>query len=87
MIAAREDCVKSLRKKFPDKPRAVLLNQMVAYRSSQCHSSVEKGGMIGSMRVIPLPADEKGNVRASTLRNVWMILLGISTIARFCNVS
>lgn len=32
MISAREDCVRSLRIKYPNVPRAVLLNRMVAYR-------------------------------------------------------
>jgi glutamate/tyrosine decarboxylase-like PLP-dependent enzyme len=68
MIFAREDCVYSLRKKFPGKPRAVLLETMVAYCSSQCHSSVEKAGMIGTMRLRQLPADEQGGVRGETLR-------------------
>jgi len=70
MICAREDCVYTLRKKFPKKPRAVLLNTMVAYCSSQCHSSVEKGGMIGTMRLRQLPADMQGGVRGATLRDV-----------------
>lgn len=69
MIAAREDAVKRFRAKEPNVPRAVLLNRMVAYRSSQCHSSVERAGLIGSMRVRALPADILGNVRARTLRS------------------
>lgn len=67
MLSAREDCVKALKENEPDTPRAVLLNKMVGYRSSQCHSSVERAGLIGNMRIRALPADELGNVRARTL--------------------
>lgn len=67
MVCAREDAVRKMKEKYPSTPRAVLLNKMVAYRSSQCHSSVERAGLIGNMRLRPLAADELGNVRGRTL--------------------
>jgi len=79
MISAREDCVHKLREKYPKKPRAVLLEAMVAYCSSQCHSCVEKGGMIGTMRIKQLPADENGGVRGETLRAVSNTYLSLSS--------
>lgn len=69
MMWAREDAVRKLRQKYPNKPRAVLLNMLVAYCNSECHSCVERGSLIGAIRLRKLEPDNQGNIRADTLRD------------------
>lgn len=70
MLWAREDAVRKLRQKFPNKPRAILLNMLVAYCNNECHSCVERGSLIGAIRLRKLEPDNEGGIKADTLRNV-----------------
>lgn len=68
MLWAREDAVRKLRQKYPSKPRAVLLNMLVAYCNSECHSCVERGSLMGCIHLRKLEPDNEGNIKADTLR-------------------
>ncbi|CAL8114156.1 unnamed protein product [Orchesella dallaii] len=69
MMWAREDAVRKLRQKFPNKPRAILLNMLVAYCNNECHSCVERGSLMGAIRLRKLEPDNEGGIKADTLRN------------------
>ncbi|XP_054157657.1 aromatic-L-amino-acid decarboxylase-like [Oppia nitens] len=46
-----------------------ILNKLVAYASSQSHSSVERAGLLGAIQIKQLPTDDKLSLRGDTLSN------------------
>ena len=44
-----------------------LLHKLVAYTSDQSHSSVERAGLLGAVKITPLPTDKNLSLRGSTL--------------------
>jgi aromatic-L-amino-acid decarboxylase len=46
-----------------------LLSKLVAYTSDQSHSSVERAGLLGAIKMKLLPTDENLSLRGTTLLN------------------
>uniref|UniRef100_A0AAY4DMS7 Aromatic-L-amino-acid decarboxylase n=1 Tax=Denticeps clupeoides TaxID=299321 RepID=A0AAY4DMS7_9TELE len=68
LLAARSRKVKQIRSEEPDLSEAQVISRLVAYASDQAHSSVERAGLIGGMRMRKIPTDEKFAVRGEALR-------------------
>lgn len=58
-------------KNEPNLDEDLIKTKFVAYTSDQCNSSVEKGGMIGSMKMKLLKSDADGRLRGETLKNAF----------------
>ncbi|XP_053349635.1 aromatic-L-amino-acid decarboxylase [Clarias gariepinus] len=70
LLAARSKIMKKVQGDHPDWTEMHIMSKLVAYTSSQAHSSVERAGLIGSVRMKKLPTDSKFAVRGETLRKV-----------------
>ncbi|XP_071440076.1 aromatic-L-amino-acid decarboxylase-like [Hetaerina americana] len=68
LLAAKDRTVRRIKKERPDWDEGMIKAKLVAYSSDQSNSSVEKAGILGSMTMRLLPADEKCSFRGSTLR-------------------
>lgn len=51
------------------KDESELLSKLVAYTSDQSHSSVERAGLLGAIKMKLLPTDENLSLRGTTLLN------------------
>ncbi len=51
------------------KNESELLSKLVAYTSDQSHSSVERAGLLGAVKMKLLPTDENLSLRGTTLLN------------------
>ncbi|KAJ8921112.1 hypothetical protein NQ315_015910 [Exocentrus adspersus] len=67
LLAAKERKVKELRQINPELTEGDIKGKLIAYSSDQSNSSVEKAGLLGSMPMRLLPADDKGRLTASVL--------------------
>nr|KAG5692735.1 hypothetical protein BaRGS_033846 [Batillaria attramentaria] len=68
LLSARTLFFKKEREKNPDVTMGQLVDRLVAYCSDQAHSSVERAGLIGAVRMRKLETDEKGSLRGPTLK-------------------
>ncbi|ELU18925.1 hypothetical protein CAPTEDRAFT_180248 [Capitella teleta] len=69
LLAARSEAIKLYRLSNPDLHDAEINARLVGYCSDQAHSSVEKAGLIGLVKLRLLPTDEDLSLRGDTLRN------------------
>nr|XP_002731843.1 PREDICTED: aromatic-L-amino-acid decarboxylase-like [Saccoglossus kowalevskii] len=67
LLAARTEAMRKLKCLHPDIDEYVLLSKLVAYCSTQTHSSAEKAGRIAYVRMRLLPTDDKGSLRGKTV--------------------
>ncbi|XP_045469865.1 aromatic-L-amino-acid decarboxylase-like [Harmonia axyridis] len=67
LLAAKEKKVAELKAQNCPLTDAEIKGKLVAYSSDQSNSSVEKSGLLGSMPMRLLPADEHGILRGSVL--------------------
>ncbi|XP_076135671.1 aromatic-L-amino-acid decarboxylase [Alosa pseudoharengus] len=70
LLAARRRKVQQILAEQPDRSEADIISKLVAYTSDQAHSSVERAGLIGSMRMRKVPTDEKFAVRGEAFRRI-----------------
>ncbi|XP_052264324.1 histidine decarboxylase-like [Dreissena polymorpha] len=68
LLAARSDAIRRYRANNNDLEDAEVNARLVAYCSDQAHSSVEKAGLIGLVKMRFLPSDENLSLRGSTLQ-------------------
>ncbi|XP_060776374.1 aromatic-L-amino-acid decarboxylase [Neoarius graeffei] len=68
LLAARSRIVKRVQVDHPEWTEVHILSKLVAYTSNQAHSSVERAGLIGSVRMKKLPTDSKFAMRGEALR-------------------
>ncbi|KAM6157159.1 aromatic-L-amino-acid decarboxylase [Erethizon dorsatum] len=68
LLAARTKVTQRLQATFPELTQAAIMEKLVAYSSDQAHSSVERAGLIGGVRLKPIPSDGNFAMRASALR-------------------
>lgn len=69
LLAARSKIVKLIQADHPDRSETDIISKLVAYSSDQAHSSVEKAGLIGGIRMKKIPSDNKFSVRGAALQN------------------
>ncbi|KAL6489109.1 hypothetical protein MHYP_G00028500 [Metynnis hypsauchen] len=70
LLAARSRMVKRILSDDPERPEADIISKLVAYSSDQAHSSVERAGLIGGVRMKKIPTDSKFSVRGEALRKI-----------------
>ncbi|XP_060593010.1 histidine decarboxylase-like [Ruditapes philippinarum] len=68
LLAARSDAIRHYRANNEDLDDAEVNARLVAYCSDQAHSSVEKAGLIGLVKMRFLPSDEHLSLRGDTLQ-------------------
>ncbi|CAH1785663.1 unnamed protein product [Owenia fusiformis] len=69
LLAARHKAVHDYRQTHPDvKNDEEVAAKLVAYCSDNAHSSVERAGLLGHVKIMQLPADDKHSLRGDTLQ-------------------
>uniref|UniRef100_A0A8D0QA77 Aromatic-L-amino-acid decarboxylase n=1 Tax=Sus scrofa TaxID=9823 RepID=A0A8D0QA77_PIG len=68
LLAARTKVTRRLQAASPGLTQAAVLEKLVAYASDQAHSSVERAGLIGGVKLKAIPSDGKFAMRASALQ-------------------
>ncbi|XP_025833660.1 aromatic-L-amino-acid decarboxylase-like [Agrilus planipennis] len=68
LLTAKEKMVRTFKQKHPDMTENDIKGKLVAYTSDQANSSVEKAGILGSMKMRLLPADSDCILRGETLK-------------------
>lgn len=71
LLAAKEKSVKYYQKLYPDMSEQEIKGKLIAYTSDQSNSSVEKSGLLGSMPMRLLPADDNCSLRGATLKKAF----------------
>ncbi|KAG6452541.1 hypothetical protein O3G_MSEX007676 [Manduca sexta] len=67
LLVAKDKTIRMHQKDNPDLDGDMFKPKLVAYTSDQCNSSVEKAGLLGSMKMRLLKADSDGRLRGDTL--------------------
>ncbi|XP_074981675.1 aromatic-L-amino-acid decarboxylase isoform X2 [Caretta caretta] len=70
LLAARTKTIRRVQSENPELTEAHIMSKLVAYASDQAHSSVEKAGLIGGVKIKNIPSDDKFSVRGSALNKV-----------------
>ncbi|XP_032161481.1 aromatic-L-amino-acid decarboxylase isoform X1 [Mustela erminea] len=70
LLAARTKVVRRLQAASPGLTQGAIMEKLVAYSSDQAHSSVERAGLIGGVKLKVIPSDGKFAMRASALQEV-----------------
>lgn len=68
LLVAKNKTVHRLMRNDPTLDEGELNAKLVAYTSDQCNSSVEKSGLLGSMKMRLLKSDSEGRLRGKLLR-------------------
>lgn len=71
LLAAKDKLIRRLTRINPSLDHDTLKNKFVAYTSDQCNSSVEKAGVLGSMKMRLLKSDSNGKLRGETLKKAF----------------
>lgn len=67
LLAARTRAIRDVQQNEPDRLPAEINSRLVAYCSDQAHSSVEKAGLIGLVRMRYIEADDQLSMRGEAL--------------------
>ncbi|EMP34330.1 Aromatic-L-amino-acid decarboxylase [Chelonia mydas] len=70
LLAARTKTIRRIQSENPELTEAHIMSKLVAYASDQAHSSVEKAGLIGGVKIKNIASDDKFSVRGSALKKV-----------------
>ncbi|XP_017783100.1 PREDICTED: histidine decarboxylase [Nicrophorus vespilloides] len=68
LLAGRTQAIKQYQKHYPDLEDAEINARLVGYCSDQAHSSVEKAGIIGLVKIRYVPSDENLSMRGPKLQ-------------------
>ncbi|XP_023225375.1 histidine decarboxylase-like [Centruroides sculpturatus] len=68
LLAARTEVIQRVKKDYPDLDEAEINGRLVAYCSDQAHSSVEKAGLIGLVKMHYIESDENLSLRGEKLK-------------------
>ena len=68
LLAGRTEAIKRHQKLYPDMEDADINSRLVAYCSDQAHSSVEKAGLIGLVKIRYIESDENLSLRGDKLK-------------------
>ena len=68
LLAGRTEAIKRHQKLFPEMEDADINSRLVAYCSDQAHSSVEKAGLIGLVKIRYIETDDQLSLRGDKLR-------------------
>lgn len=68
LLAARSEMLRSMRHEFPNTDDCDINARLVAYCSDQAHSSVEKAGLVGMVKMHYVESDDELSMRGSALK-------------------
>uniref|UniRef100_A0A2K6F979 Aromatic-L-amino-acid decarboxylase n=1 Tax=Propithecus coquereli TaxID=379532 RepID=A0A2K6F979_PROCO len=68
LLAARTKVTRRLQAASPELTPGAIMEKLVAYTSDQAHSSVERAGLIGGVKLKAIPSDDNFAMRASALQ-------------------
>jgi len=68
LLAGRTEAIKRFQTMFPDMEDAEINSRLVGYCSDQAHSSVEKAGLIGLVKLRYIESDENLSMRGDKLK-------------------
>ncbi|XP_029812173.1 aromatic-L-amino-acid decarboxylase isoform X2 [Suricata suricatta] len=68
LLAARTKVTRRLQAASPGLTQGAIMEKLVAYSSDQAHSSVERAGLIGGVKLKAIPSDGKFAMRGSALQ-------------------
>ncbi|XP_006901663.1 PREDICTED: aromatic-L-amino-acid decarboxylase [Elephantulus edwardii] len=68
LLAARTKVTRQLQAASSELTQAAITEKLVAYSSDQAHSSVERAGLIGGVKLRSIPSDGKFTMRGSALQ-------------------
>ncbi|XP_035109284.1 aromatic-L-amino-acid decarboxylase isoform X2 [Callithrix jacchus] len=68
LLAARTKVIHRLQAESPELTQAAIMENLVAYSSDQAHSSVERAGLIGGVKLKAIPSDGNFAMRGSALQ-------------------
>ncbi|XP_006875344.1 PREDICTED: aromatic-L-amino-acid decarboxylase isoform X2 [Chrysochloris asiatica] len=68
LLAARTRVTRQLQITSPELSQAAIMEKLVAYSSDQAHSSVERAGLIGGVKLKAIPSDGNFAMRACALK-------------------
>ncbi|XP_023105943.1 aromatic-L-amino-acid decarboxylase isoform X2 [Felis catus] len=68
LLAARTKATRRLQAASPGLTQGAIMEKLVAYSSDQAHSSVERAGLIGGVKMKAIPSDGKFAMRGSALQ-------------------
>ncbi|CAB3230996.1 unnamed protein product [Arctia plantaginis] len=71
LLVAKDKTVRKLIRNDSTIDEDIIKPKLVAYTSDQCNSSVEKAGLLGSMKMRLLKADADGRLRGETLKRAF----------------
>ncbi|XP_034828920.1 aromatic-L-amino-acid decarboxylase-like [Maniola hyperantus] len=71
LLAAKDKMIRRLLEIDPDLDEDSIKTKFVAYTSDQCNSSVEKAGVLGSMKMRLLKTDQNCKLRGETLKKAF----------------
>nr|BBI36959.1 dopa decarboxylase [Polymixia japonica] len=70
LLAARCKAVRLVQASDPKISEADIISKLVAYTSDQSHSSVERAGLIGGVKMKKVPTDQHYAIKGDVLRNM-----------------
>ncbi|XP_021929055.1 aromatic-L-amino-acid decarboxylase isoform X2 [Zootermopsis nevadensis] len=68
LLGAKAKAVLRAKQEHPEWNDVTIISKLVGYASNQAHSSVERAGLLGGVKLRLLPADEKLRLRGDTLQ-------------------
>lgn len=68
LLGAKARALRRAKQELPHLTEADIVSKLVGYASDQAHSSVERAGLLGGVKLRLLPADERYSLRGDTLR-------------------
>ncbi|XP_049867341.1 3,4-dihydroxyphenylacetaldehyde synthase 2-like [Pectinophora gossypiella] len=71
LLAAKDRTVRRIKQTNPDLDEGFIKAKLIAYSSDQSNSSVEKAGLLGSMKMRLLKTDADGKLRGDTLKKAF----------------
>ncbi|XP_073823149.1 aromatic-L-amino-acid decarboxylase isoform X1 [Musca autumnalis] len=67
LLGAKAKKIQEVKKDHPDWTDDMIVSKLVGYNSSQAHSSVERAGLLGGVKMRSVPSDDKNSMRGEAL--------------------
>ncbi|XP_054285174.1 aromatic-L-amino-acid decarboxylase [Macrosteles quadrilineatus] len=68
LLGAKAKMIRRVKEQHPDWTDYEIVSKLVGYCSDQAHSSVERAGLLGGVRLRGIPADDRYQLRGDSLR-------------------
>ncbi|XP_037958572.1 aromatic-L-amino-acid decarboxylase isoform X2 [Teleopsis dalmanni] len=69
LLSAKAKKIQQVKKIHPDWDDNTIISKLVGYSSEQAHSSVERAGLLGGVKLRSVPADENNRLRGCALED------------------